>query len=107
GEGGEGLDWWAGAGEVERESWGGGVDHTGTKRIREPQRLHAVLALAAHLDHGELALDVRAGHRHVDHAMHRHEAIELVLDLLDHHGRTARDDGDARDVPLVLCVGAG
>ncbi len=38
----------------------------------------------------------------VDHAMDRHQAIELVLDLLDHHRRAARHDGDARQMLLVL-----
>ena len=46
-----------------------------------------LLALAAHLDHREFALDRRARHGHVDHAMHRHQPLELVLDLLDHHRR--------------------
>ena len=47
----------------------------------------------------------RPGHGHVDHAVDRHQALELVLDLLDHHRRAARDDGDAREMLLVLGLG--
>jgi len=79
-----------------------GVDDASTEGLRQPQRLDPVVALAAHLDHGELALDRRPGERHVDHAVHRDQPIELVLDLLDHHRRAAGDDGDAREVLLVL-----
>ena len=39
--------------------------------------------------------------------MHRHQPIELVLDLLDHHRRAAGDDGDAREMLLVLGLGDG
>ena len=34
--------------------------------------------------------------------MHRHDALELVLDLLKHVRRAPRHDGDARKVLLVL-----
>ncbi len=34
--------------------------------------------------------------------MDRHQPLELMLDLLDHHGRTRGDDGDAREMRLVL-----
>ena len=43
--------------------------------------------------------------RQIAHAMHRHQPFELMLDLLDDGGRAARDDGDARDVLLVLGLG--
>ena len=79
-----------------------GVDHAGAERVGQPQRLDARLARAAHLDHGKLALDRWAGRRHIHHAVNRHEPIELVLDLLDHHRRAARDHRDAREVLLVL-----
>ena len=78
------------AGDLEDEALDGRVDHAGAEGVGEAQRLDPVLALAAHLDHGELALDRRPGDRHVDDAMHRHQAVELVLDLLDHHRRAAR-----------------
>ena len=42
------------------------------------------------------------GAGHVDDAVHRHQAVELILDLLDHHRRAAGDDGDAREMLLVL-----
>ncbi len=101
----EGLDLIARAGDLEHEALGRGIDHPGAERVGEPQRLHPVLALAAHLDHGELALEMRARDGHVDHAVHRHQPLELVLDLLDHHGRAARHDGDARQVLGMLGLG--
>src|SRR5262249_53873595 len=76
----EALDLLGGAGDLEHEALGARVDDTGAERVGEPQRLDPVVALAAHLDHGELALDRRTGHRHVDHPMHRHQPLELILD---------------------------
>src|SRR5882757_7975186 len=90
------------AGDLEHETFGGGVDHPGAKRLGEAQRLDAVLAGRAQFHHRQLALDRAPGQRHVDHAVHRNHAVELVLDLLDHHRRAGGDDGDARDVLLVL-----
>src|SRR5262249_59959066 len=55
----EAFDLLARTGDLEDETFGRSVDHAGAERVGEPQRLHAMLALAAHLDHGELALDVR------------------------------------------------
>jgi hypothetical protein len=67
-----------------------------------------VLARAADLDHRKLTLDGAAGEqRHVDHAIDRHHAVELVLDLLDHHGRAGGDDGDAGEMLLALGLGDG
>src|SRR5262249_7103560 len=54
------------AGDLEHEALGGGVDHAGAERIGEAECLYPVLALATHLDHGELALDRGARHRHID-----------------------------------------
>ncbi len=34
--------------------------------------------------------------------MHRHQSVELVLDLLDHHRRAGGDDGNKRQVLGVL-----
>src|SRR4029450_12735231 len=101
----EALDLLARAGDLEHEAFGRSIDHAGAERVGESQRLHAVLPLAAHLDHGEFALDVRSGYGHVDDAVHRHEPVELILDLLDHHRRAARHDSDAREVLLVLGFG--
>src|SRR5262249_30314611 len=36
---------------------------------------------------------------------HLHQPLELVADLLDHHRRPRGDDGDAREVLLVLGLG--
>ena len=49
------------AGDLEDEALDRGVDHARAERVGEAQRLDAVVALAAHLDHRELALD--RGHR--------------------------------------------
>src|ERR1035437_1985651 len=90
------------AGDLEYEAFGGGVDHPGAEGVRQPQRLDPVLALALDLDHGELALDRAASERHVHDAVHRHQAVELVLDLLDHHRRAGGDRGDQRQMLGVL-----
>ena len=45
------------AGDLEDEALDRGVDHARPEGVGEPQRLDPVLALAAHLDHRELALD--------------------------------------------------
>ena len=90
------------AGDLEDEALDRGVDHARAEGVGEAQRLDPVVALAAHLDHRELALDRRAGLGQVDHALHRHQPLELMADLLDHHRRAGGDDGDAREVLLVL-----
>src|SRR5678810_1160329 len=51
------------------------------------------------------ALQRRPRGGQVDDTMHRHQPLELVLDLLDHHRRAAGDDGDAREMLLVLGLG--
>src|SRR5205823_13966149 len=84
---------------------GGSVDDAGAESVREAQRLDAMIAGAAHFHHGELALDRTAAKRHVDDAIDRHHAVELVLDLLDHHWRTRGDDGDAGEMFLALGLG--
>jgi hypothetical protein len=70
---------------------------TRAKRLGQPQRLDAVLAGAAQFHHRQFALDRAAGQRHVDDAVDRDHAVELVFDLLDHHRRARGDDGDARE----------
>ena len=103
----EAFDLVGSAGDLEHEAFVGGVDDAGAEGVGKPQRLHAVLAFAAHLDHGELALQRRTGRGQIDDAVHRHQPVELILDLLDHHRRAAGDDGDARQVLLVLGLGDG
>ena len=93
--------------DLEHKALDGGVDHPGAERVRQPQRLDAAIAAAAHLHHGEFPLDRAAGDRHVDDAIHRHHAVELVLDLLDHHRRARGDDGDAGEMFLALGFGNG
>ena len=84
------------AGQLEGEALRRGVDHAATEGLRQAQRLHAVLALAAHLHHGELALDEIAARREVGDPVDGHEALELVADLLDGFRRARGQDGDAR-----------
>src|SRR5689334_3290992 len=90
------------AGQLEDEGCVGRIDDAGAEGVGEPQRLDAVIAGSGHLDQRELALDGIARHRQIGHRMDRDEALELALDLLQHHRRAAGDDGDARDVRLVL-----
>ena len=52
--------------------------------------LDPLLALAGDLDHGELALDRVALHRQVGDRVDRHQPLELMLDLLDHHAAGPR-----------------
>src|SRR5439155_26563115 len=86
------IDFGRTACDLEYKALGGAVYNAGAERIRQPQRLDPVVAAAAHFHHREFPLDGAAGDRHVDDAVHRHHAVELVLDLLDHHRRTRRDD---------------
>ena len=59
---------------------------TRAERLRPASTPRHGLAGAAQLDHREFPCDPAAGQRHVDDAIHRHHAIELVLDLLEHIG---------------------
>src|SRR5437870_7529520 len=51
----ESLDFFACAGDLEHEALGRGIDDARAERIGKTQRLHAMLDLAAHLDHDKLA----------------------------------------------------
>ena len=67
-----------------------------------------LLAAAGDLDQRHFALDrpflaeFAGPHRQIDDAVNRHDALELRLDLLQHLRRAARDDGDARQMRLML-----
>src|SRR5690606_14316799 len=95
-------------GDLENEMLGVGVDDLGAESVGEPQRFHPVVACAAHLDQCKLPLQrallpsLPGAERQIHHAMDRHDALELVLDLLTYVRRTARNNGDARKMPLVL-----
>ncbi len=80
----------------------GGIDHAGPEGIGKTQGLDAVVAGSRHLDQRQLALDGIAADRQIRHRMNRHQALELALDLLQHHRGAAGDDGDARDMGFVL-----
>ncbi|MBS0524627.1 MAG: hypothetical protein JSS04_13445 [Proteobacteria bacterium] len=94
----EGIDLVGVAGDLEHERIVLGVDHLGAEDVGQAQRLDALLAGAPDLHQRQFALDVRALHRQVVHLVHRHQPVELRLDLLDHHRRAGGDDGDARQV---------
>src|SRR5262245_2970338 len=101
-QGDELLDLVAGAGDLEYEAFGRGIDHSGAKCVGEPQGFNTVLPLPFHLDHRELALDRVAGKGHIDNVMHRNEPVQLILDLLDHHRRAGGYDRDQREMLPVL-----
>ena len=67
-----------------------------------PQRLDALVALARHFDQRQLALQRLAEHRQIDDAVHIHQPLELALDLRQHLRRAGGDDGEARQMLLVL-----
>ena len=48
-----------------------------------------------------------AGSGQVDDAVHRHQPVELIFDLLDHHRRAAGHDSDTREMLLMLGLGDG
>src|SRR4051812_18749242 len=98
----EGVQLVGRTGQFEYEAFHRGVDHAGAKRVGDAQRLDAYLAGADNLYQRHLAGDVRALARQVGHAMHRYEAIELRLDLLDDHFRAGRHDVDPRAGPAAF-----
>src|SRR5262249_16333820 len=62
---------------------------------------------AADLDQRQLALERRAVDGEVADLVDRHQAVELVLDLLDDHRRARGDHGDARQLGLGVDLGHG
>ena len=60
------------------------------------KRLEQALAVAGHLDQGQLALDMRPLGGQVQHPLHRHQLGEQGLDLLDHELAAGGDDVDPR-----------
>src|SRR5262245_4973055 len=75
------------AGDLEDEMLGRGVDDGGAESFGEAKRLDPLLALAGDLDQRKLALDRIAEKREVGDRMHRDQPFQLMLDLLDDHGR--------------------
>jgi hypothetical protein len=59
------------------------------------------------LEQAQLALDAGAFDGQVMDLVHGHDAAQLRLDLLDHRGRAARHDGDARAVAQMVDLGHG
>ena len=71
------------AGELEDERGQRRIQGAGAEGGGEAHRLDPMVALADDLDEAQLALDRLAGQRQVDDPVHRHEPLELALDLLD------------------------
>ena len=67
------------------------------RRCAAPRR--ASSPVADHLDQRHLAREVRPLERQVGDAVHRHQPVELRLDLLDHHLGAGGHDVDAAAVP--------
>src|SRR3546814_7793027 len=82
-----------------------GVDHAGAEDVGDAQGLHALLAGAGDLHERQLALHGGALHREVAHPVHRHQAIELRLDLLEDLRRAGGHDGDAREALARIDLG--
>src|SRR3546814_5979236 len=73
--------------------------------VGDAQAFDALLAAAGYLDQGEFAGDMRPLYGQVVHIVHRHQAAELSLDMLDHGGRARGDTGDARQMGGVSHLG--
>src|SRR3546814_18908885 len=69
------------------------VHHAGAEDVGDAQALHALLAGAGHLHQDQLAFDRRALERQVADPLHRHQAVELRLDLLEDLRRAGRSEG--------------
>ena len=91
----EGVQLVGAAGQLEHETLGGGVDHARPERVRQPQRLRPVRPGADDFDHRQLPRQMRSLPAQIRQAMHWHQAVELGLDLLDHHLGSGSDDVDA------------
>ena len=83
------------------------IDDAGAEDVGDAQRFHSLLAVAADLDQRQFALDMRAVDGEIAHPVHRHQPVELRLDLIDDHRRAGGDDGDARDVAAGIDLGDG
>ena len=83
----------------------------GAKRFGQPQRFDPRISRPGDLDQSEFTRDrlvltkFPCPERQIDDAMDRHDALELMADLLQHMWRAARDDGDARQMLVMLGLG--
>ena len=73
----------------------GGIDHPGAEGVGDAHRLDPLFAGADHFHQRQFAGDMRSVHGQVGDPVHRHQPVELRLDLLDHHAGAGGDDVDA------------
>ena len=74
----------------------GGIHGAGAESVGHAQRFHALFTRSRHLDQRHFALDAGLFRGPVGDLAHRHDAVELRLDLLDHRRGARGDDSDAR-----------
>ena len=86
---------------------GRGVDDARAENFGESQGFDALLAFARDFDERELTLDGLAADSEVGDAVHRHQSIELIADLRQHHRGAGRDDGEAREASCFVRLGDG
>ena len=101
-EGNELFDLVAFSGDLENEAGGAGINDAGAEGIGEAERFDTPFTGACDFHHGEFAGQRITLCGQVGDRMHRHHALKLMFDLGDDGGRAAGDNGDARDVLLVL-----
>ena len=99
------LDFRGFTGHFEDKVLGRRVDHLGPENLGNPQRFDALFALAGHLDQRQFALQGHALVGEIAYPVDGHQPLQLMLDLLDYVRGAARDDGDARQMLLMLRLG--
>src|ERR1700737_905010 len=92
---------------LEDEALGRRIDDAGAEDVGETERLDARLAFARDLDQRHFALDKGALIGQVVNLVHRNEARQLRLDLLDDHSRSRGHDGDPRQAVAAIDLGDG
>ncbi|CAA7626911.1 conserved hypothetical protein [Magnetospirillum sp. UT-4] len=103
----EGVHLVGGADHLEHEAVVGGVHRPGAEDLGDAQGFDPLVAGARHLHQGQLAADMGPLDGEVRHLVHRHQAAQLVLDLLDDHAGAAGHDGDARQLFGGIDLGHG
>src|ERR1700737_1932030 len=101
----ESVELFARSRHLEDEAFGRRIDDAGAEDVGETERLDARLAFARDLDQRHLALDKGALIGQVVNLVHRNEARQLRLDLLDNHSRSGGHDGDPRQLVGAVDLG--
>src|SRR5581483_2889232 len=103
----KGIELIRAAGEFEHKALVCCVDDMGAECIGDAQRLDTLFTGADHFDQCHFTCDVWPFAREGGDAMHRHQAVELRLDLLDDHFGAGGYDVDARAVAVAFHRGDG